>query len=94
MIDFLDCGVNPAEVFKFDRKAHKLHKYVFEKGIITLINHIDDDSSIVKQFIYANKYGNLQQYYKLEENKANNDPIKKKLLVITTSYHYRTMPSM
>lgn len=39
MIDFMECGVNPTEVFKFDRKAQKLIKYVFNR---------EEDSDIIK----------------------------------------------
>ena len=31
MIDFLDCGVQPAELYKYERKGGKLLKYTFER---------------------------------------------------------------
>jgi hypothetical protein len=37
MIDFYECGIETTEVFKFDKKASKLVKYVFERGKTTII---------------------------------------------------------
>eukprot|EP00347_Sterkiella_histriomuscorum_P014515 403360583 len=47
MIDFLDCGINPAEIYKFDNKADKLYKYTFNR---------DAEQDIVKQQEFIMKH--------------------------------------
>jgi hypothetical protein len=64
-LDLLEySGINPVELYKFDRKTEKLMKYEVER---------DQFSDTVKVSEYANKYGVMNHFYRVASLDCKNE---------------------